>query len=82
MHCASVVTTSCIYQFGRKRCNILTLHVLRHDPVVEQSVVLHRALHSLYQQVVGSGSGSVGLALGLSAVSKAGEEEKEVVDVP
>ena len=56
--------------------------MLRHDPVVEQPVVLHRALHRLHQQVVGGGSGSVRLALGLSAVRQAGQQEEEVVDVP
>lgn len=61
--------------------SVLTLHVLRHDPVVEQPVVLHRALHRLHQQVVGGGPGSVRLALGLSAVCQAGQEEEEVVDV-
>lgn len=60
---------------------IFTLHVLWHDPVVEKSVVLHRALHRLHQQVVGGGPGCVGLALGLSAVGEAGQEEEEVVDV-
>lgn len=65
-----------------KGTSVLTLHVLRHDPVVEQPVVLHRALHRLHQQVVGGGPGSVRLALGLSAVCQAGQEEEEVVDVP
>lgn len=49
---------------------------------MEKSVVLHRALHRLHQQVIGSGPGSVGLALGLSTVGEAGQEEEEVVDVP
>lgn len=56
--------------------------MLGHDPVVEQPVVLHRALHRLHQQVVGGGSGGVGFALGLRAIGQAGEEKEEVVDVP
>lgn len=62
--------------------SVLTLHVLWHHPVVEQPVVLHRALHRLHQQVVGGGAGSVGFAFGLSAVGQAGQQEEEVVDVP
>lgn len=48
---------------------------------MEKSVVLHRALHRLHQQVVGGSPGCVGFALGLSAVGEAGQEEEEVVDV-
>lgn len=59
----------------------LTLHVLRHHPVVQQPVVLHRALHRLHQQVVGGGAGGVRLALGLRAVGQAGQQEEQVVDV-
>lgn len=59
----------------------LTLHVLRHHPVVQQPVVLHRALHRLHQQVVGGGAGGVRLALGLCAVGQAGQQEEQVVDV-
>lgn len=55
--------------------------MLRHHPVVQEPVVLHRALHRLHQQVVGGGPGGVGFALGLSAVGQAGQEEEEVVDV-
>lgn len=62
--------------------SVLTLHVLWHHPVVEQPVVLHRALHRLHQQVVGGGAGSVGFAFGLSAVGQAGQQEEEVVDIP
>lgn len=55
--------------------------MLRHDPVVQEPVVLHRALHRLHQQVVGGGPGGVGFAFGLSAVGEAGQEEEQVVDV-
>lgn len=60
----------------------LTLHVLRHDPVVQQAVVVGRALDRLYQQVVGGGAGGVRLALGLRTVGQAGQQEEEVVHVP
>lgn len=66
---------------GSEGAGVLTLHVLRHDPVVQQPVVLHRALHRLHQQVVGGGPGGVRLALGLGAVRQAGQQEQEVVDV-
>lgn len=72
----------CWDSWQREEADILTLHVLRHDPVVEQPVVLHRALHHLNQQVVGGRPCRVGLALGLSPVGQAGQEEEEVVDVP
>lgn len=55
--------------------------MLRHHPVVEQPVVLHRALHRLHQQVVGGGAGSVRLALGLRPVGQTGQQEEEVVHV-
>lgn len=64
---------------GQRR--VLTLHVLRHDPVVEQAVVLHGALHRLHQEVVGGGAGGVRLALGLGAVGQAGQQEQQVVHV-
>lgn len=60
---------------------VLTLHVLRHDPVVEEPVVLHGALHRLHQQVIGCGPGGMRLALGLSSVCQARQQEQEVVDV-
>lgn len=55
--------------------------MLGHDPVVKQSVVLHRALHRLHQEVVGGGAGRMRLALGLGAVGQAGKEEEQVVDI-
>lgn len=59
----------------------LTLHVLRHDPVVQQPVVLHRALHHLHQQVVRRGAGRRTLAFGLLSVLQARQEEEQVVRV-
>lgn len=61
---------------------LFTLHVLRHDPIMEQPIVFYRALHCLHQQIIGGGPCSVGLALGLSTVNQTGEEEEEVVDIP
>ncbi len=60
----------------------LTLHVLWHDPVVQQSVVLHRTLHHLHQQVVGCGAGRGTLAFGLLSVLQAGQQEQQVIRVP
>lgn len=60
---------------------LLTLHVLCHDPVVEQPVVFHRALHHFHQQVVSSSPGGVGFALWLLSVLQTGQQEQEVEDV-
>lgn len=65
----------------QKVCVCVTLHVLSHDPVVQQSVVLHRALEHLSEQVVGGGAGSVALTLGLQAIGEAGQQEEHVVDI-
>lgn len=66
---------------GPSQTSVLTLHVLRHHPVVQQPVVLHGALHRLHQQVVGCSTGRVGFALGLGTVGEAGQQEQEVVNV-
>ena len=55
--------------------------MLGHDPVVQQPVVVQRALDHLHQQVVGGGAGGVRLALGLPAVLEAGQQEEQVVRV-
>lgn len=55
--------------------------MLGHDPVVEQSVVVHRAFEHLSKQVVGGGAGRVTLTLGLQAVGEAGQQKEHVVDI-
>lgn len=60
---------------------VLTLHMLCHNPVVEQPVVFHGALHHFYQQVVSSSPWGMRLAFWLLSIFQTWQQEQKIEDV-